>query len=111
MNSLLQTLKVQDEPKKEALVGIVSDKYCRAILEKIMYKPKSVIEICKETSIPISTAYRRVQNLHDLKLVQTSGCISDDGKKFFLYQSKVKNISTLFNGNQLEVEITPNYNS
>jgi predicted transcriptional regulator len=73
-----------------------------------MYKPKSAIEITAETRIPISTVYRRIQMLHDNKLLFTSGTISDDGKKFFLYKSKVKGIQSNFNNGQVEVELILN---
>jgi predicted transcriptional regulator len=87
---------------------VVSDKYCRTILEKTMEKPKSAIEISAETKIPISTVYRRLQTLHDNKLLGISGSISADGKKYFLYKSKIKAISTSFNGNNVEIEVVPN---
>jgi len=37
-----------------------------------------------------------------------SGSISDDGKKYFLYRSKIKAIASSFNGNQVEIEVVPN---
>jgi len=74
-----------------------------------MTKPKSATDIVKETKIPISTVYRRLQDLHDNKLLRVSGQISDDGKKLFLYKSKVKAISSTFDGNLIEIEIVPNF--
>jgi len=73
-----------------------------------MSKPKSAMEISAETKIPISTVYRRLQSLYDNKLLRISGTISDDGKKYFLYKSRVKAIFTSFNGNFVEVEVVPN---
>jgi predicted transcriptional regulator len=108
MQVLQPTFKIQDLEKKESLLEILSDKYCRTILEAIMYKPKSAIEITAETRIPISTVYRRIQMLHDNKLLFTSGSISDEGKKFFLYKSKVKGIKSNFNNGQVEVELILN---
>jgi len=37
-----------------------------------------------------------------------SGSINDDGKKYFLYKSKIKSIVACFNGGSLEIEIIPN---
>ena len=108
MQVLQRAFKIEDPEKKDSLLEIVSDKYCRTILEAIMYKPKSAIEITAETRIPISTVYRRIQMLHDNKLLFTSGTISDDGKKFFLYKSKVKGIQSNFNNGQVEVELILN---
>ncbi|MFB5612421.1 MAG: helix-turn-helix domain-containing protein, partial [Nitrosarchaeum sp.] len=105
---LISGRKVDDDSRKDAILGVISDKYCRAILENSMEKPKSAMEISAETKIPISTVYRRLQTLHDNKLLGISGSISDDGKKYFLYKSKVKAIATSFNGSNIEVEVVPN---
>lgn len=78
------------------ILWILSDSYCRTILQSIKYAPKSCMEISAECRIPISTVYRRTQYLHDQKLVHTSGSISDDGKKYFLYKSRVKSVETQF---------------
>ncbi len=99
--------KVDDE-KKDAILEIMSDKYCRAIIESTMNVPKAAIEISAECGIPISTVYRRLQNLHDSKLLGISGSITSEGKKHFLYKSKVKAMTSVFNGGNVEVEIVPN---
>ena len=108
MQALIAGRKVEDGQKKDAILEVISDKYCRSILEISMEKPKSAMEISAETKIPISTVYRRLQTLHDNKLLGISGSISDDGKKYFLYKSKVKAISTTFNGGIVEIEVVPN---
>ena len=108
MQILKQTLKIEEHEKQDNLLEILSDKYCRAILESIMYSPKSVIEITAETKIPMSTVYRRIQQLHDNKLLQTSGMITAEGKRLFLYKSKVKGIQSSFNAGKIEVELILN---
>ena len=108
MQQLISGKKIDDDSKKDAILGVISDKYCRSIIENTMEKPKSAMEISSETKIPISTVYRRLQTLHDNKLLGISGSISDDGKKYFEHKSKVKAISTSYIGNNIEVEIVPN---
>ena len=73
-----------------------------------MYKPKSVIEITSDTNIPMSTVYRRVQNLHDNKLLHISGTITDEGKRLFMYKSKIKGMKSKFDNGQIEVELILN---
>jgi predicted transcriptional regulator len=91
--------------EKEFLMPkILGDSYCVTILKTIKEMPKSCIEICAETKIPISTVYRRVQTLYDLDLLRVTGSISNDGKKYFLYKSKIKSIEIKFDG-KLEVKI------
>ncbi|MEW6043095.1 MAG: ArsR family transcriptional regulator [Thermoproteota archaeon] len=99
--------KIEDD-RKDTLLEVVSDKYCRAILEATMNGPKAAIEISADTQIPISTVYRRLQLLFDNKLLAISGSITSEGKKHFLYKSKVKAITSQFKGGNLEVEIVPN---
>ncbi|HSF27893.1 MAG TPA: helix-turn-helix domain-containing protein [Nitrosopumilaceae archaeon] len=108
MQVLQQGKQVQEDVTKDVMLRILADKYSRAILDATMDSPKSAIDLSAECKIPISTAYRRVQELHDNKLLGISGSINDDGKKYFLYKSKIKSIMTCFNGGSLEIEIVPN---
>ena len=103
-----QVIKIEETERKDSLLEIVSDKYCRIILESIMNMPKSVIEITAETKIPMSTTYRRIQSLHDNKLVATSGTITDKGKRLFLYKSKIKGIQSIFKNGKTEVKLIIN---
>ncbi len=103
-----QVIKIEEIERKDSILEILSDKYCRAILQSIMNMPKSVIEITTETKIPLSTTYRRIQSLHDNKLVVTSGMITSEGKKLFLYKSKIKGIQSKFNDGKTEVELIIN---
>ncbi len=108
MQVIQKTRKIEDEQRKEAILSIVSDKYCRQILYSTIDRPKSAMEISSESKIPISTVYRRIQTLHDNKLVGVTGLISDEGKKYFLYKSKVKAIMSSCDGNQIEIQVVPN---
>ena len=108
MQVLQSTYKIEEDVKNDALLSILSDKYCRFILEAIMNVPKSVIEISSEKKIPLSTVYRRIQTLHDSKLIQTSGMITDDGKRLFLYKSKIKGIKSKFESGKMDVELILN---
>lgn len=108
MQVLQKGKQVQEEVTKDVMLRILADKYSRAILDATMDSPKSAIDLSAECKIPISTAYRRVQELHENKLLGISGSINDDGKKYFLYKSKIKSIMTCFNGGSLEIEIVPN---
>ncbi len=108
MQILQPAFRIEETEKKDSLLEVISDKYCRTILESTMYKPKSVMEITAETKIPISTVYRRIQTLYDNKLLRTSGTITNDGKRLFLYKSKIKGIQSNFCNGQVEVEIILN---
>ena len=109
MQILLEGKSVQESSTKDVYLEILADKYSRGILEATMEMPKSAIDLSNECGIPISTAYRRVQLLHKHKLLGISGSINQDGKKYFLYKSRIKSIMTCFRNGSLEVEIVPNY--
>jgi predicted transcriptional regulator len=108
MQALQSTYKIKEDVKNEDLLSVVADKYCRSILEAIMDVPKSTIEIASEKKIPLSTVYRRIQTLHDNNLVQTSGMITDEGKRLFLYKSRIKGIKSKFESGKLEIELILN---
>jgi len=108
MQTLIQTRRVEDEERKQVILEILADQYSKQILQTIMDKPKSVMDITAETRIPVSTVYRRIQLLHDNKIVSISGTISDDGKKYFLYRSKIRSVSIICDYNFTKIEIVPN---
>lgn len=90
MQELQQIFNFEESEQKDVILEVLSDKYFRSVLKAITNTPKSAIEITSETEIPMSTVYRRLQTLHDNKLVSISGMITDDGKKTFLYKSKIR---------------------
>ena len=107
MEDLEIDLKTSLDEKKDTIPAVIADPYCRKILQFVKLTPKSAMEINYGTSIPISTVYRRIQTLCDTGLVKTSGSISEDGKKFFLYKSTIKEIYVKFN-DSLEITVIPN---
>jgi predicted transcriptional regulator len=108
MQVLQQGKQIEEQTTKDFLLEIQADKYCRAILESTTESPKSAKQLSQERNIPISTAYRRIQELHDNKFLAITGTINEDGKKLFLYKSKIGGITTSFNKGLLEVQIVPN---
>ena len=102
---LKNTYKIEESTKKDVLLYIIADKYCRAIMNAIKDKPKSATELTYETEIPISTVYRRLQTLHDNNLLHTSGMINEDGKKLFLYKSRVNRIYSTFENGHIDVKL------
>lgn len=109
MQALTQ-LKIEEPERKESFLEILSDRYCRSILEAIMDTPKSAIEVSREKIIPLSTVYRRIQQLHDSKMIRTSGVITEEGKRLFLYKSKIKEVNTSFSNGKIDVEVVFNKN-
>ena len=107
---ILNQLTIEESERKEIFLEILSDKYCRLILESIMNTPKSAIEISRDKEIPLSTVYRRIQQLHDTHMIRTSGIITDEGKRLFLYKSKIKEVNTRFYDGKITVDVVFNKN-
>ncbi len=97
-----------DDERKQIVLEVIADKYCKYILRNTLNKPKSAQEISHDEKIPISTVYRRLQTLFDARLLSISGSINEDGKKYFLYQSRVKSISVKYDLDEAIIEIEPN---
>ena len=76
------------------------------ILEKNAKSP--VQELSEVTGIPASTVYRKLSRMADLKLMKITGIISPEGKKIFLYQSRVKSVYVKFEGGFIDMEIILN---
>jgi len=108
MQELIQSRKILDEDRKQVILEILAHKYCKLILHNTLEKPKSSMEISCEEKIPISTVYRRLQTLYDAKLLAISGSINQDGKKYFLYKSRVKSISLKCNLEETTIELVSN---
>ena len=103
-----QVFKIEEKERKDSILEILSDKYCRTILESTMHMPKSATEITAEANISLSTVYRRIQSLCDNQLVTTSGTITDEGKRLFLYKSKINGIQSIFKNGKTEVKLIIN---
>ena len=99
----------RDSDFGKAILKALSDDYSRAIMNFTIEKPKSVVEIVKECDIPMTTAYRRVKELEESKILKVTGSIiTDDGKKYFLYQNRLKSVYVVFGLESLEVQIVEN---
>ena len=73
---------IVDNEKKKIYLQVLSDHFCLAIISDIITNPKTAVDISKDTKIPISTVYRRLQFLQENKLLKITGGIGKDGKYF-----------------------------
>ena len=100
---------ITNEKQKKAIVNALLDEYSRKILDSTIEEAKSITDIMREQDIPMTSTYRRVKLLMDNKLVKVvRSMVRDDGKRYFLYLSNIKDASIRFNKGELVVEITPN---
>ena len=99
----------RDSEFRKAILKALSDDYSRTIMNYTIEKPKSVVNIVKDCDIPMTTAYRRVNELEENKILKVTGSIvTDDGKKYFLYQNRLKSIYVVFGLESLDVQVVEN---
>tara|TARA_B100000949_G_scaffold223422_1_gene225888 strand:+ start:421 stop:792 length:372 start_codon:yes stop_codon:yes gene_type:complete len=100
---------ITNEKQKEAILNALLDEYSRKIIDSTIDKSKSITEIIREQNIPMTSTYRRVKLLVDSKLIKVErSMVTEDGKRYYLYLSSIKNASITYNEGELIVEITPN---
>ena len=98
-----------DSNLRKSILKALSDKYSRTIMNNTIEKPKSVVDLVRECDIPMTTAYRRIHELEESKILKVTGSIvTDDGKKYFLYQNRIKSVSVNFGLEELNVQIVDN---
>ena len=51
MQELIQSQKIVDDDRKQVILEILADKYCKLILHNTLEKPKSAMEISNEKKI------------------------------------------------------------
>lgn len=61
------------------------DKNLMRIFFSVTNSPKSAKRISEDTGISITTVYRKIRKLREKQLIAISGCITDDGRRNFLY--------------------------
>lgn len=102
-------MQILDEDKARTMIQILSDKYSRSILFSTTLGPKSVEEVSRETKIPISTCYRRIHDMRVLGvLVIDRIVLTNDGRKYEVYKSAIKDARINIEGGKMSVEAEPN---
>jgi len=86
-------LTVNDEISKQRILTALADPYSRRIMIATTRKPLSALELSKKYEIPISTAYRRIEELTQSQLlVAVKPSRTKKGKWFELYRCLVTRI-------------------
>ncbi len=74
-----------------------------------MDKACSAMEIIHQCALPPSSVYRRISEFVDAGLLTIERIvISEDGKKFSLYRSAIRDISAEYKSGELEVNVSLN---
>jgi len=84
----LPQLKKYDVTQK--VIESLADSESRAILFSIIKKAMTASELSDKLKIPLSSVYKKLNDLEDLTLVEVEKwMISDKGRKFKMYRSRI----------------------
>jgi hypothetical protein len=105
------TVTVMRDRFKHAILTALADSEMVKILEYATYRAISVNEVIRDTSIPHSTAYRKIKWMLEEGLLFTEKIsLTDDGKKFSLFRSTLKSIQTEYERGKVTVQVEYNIN-
>lgn len=102
---------ITSEKLKQSILVALGDKEMLSILDASMLHAISVNDIIKETSIPHTTAYRKVKWLLDQGLLSVQKItITQDGKKFSAVRSTLRTFNVKYELGNVIVEGEQNFN-
>ena len=105
----LPQLKKYDVTQK--VIEMLADAESRAILFSIIKKGKTATELSEKHKIPLSSVYKKISDLEELTLIKVdSWRISDKGRKFKIYKSRISNAEISIKKPEATLVLTPNLN-
>ena len=77
------------------------------IILSVMENSKTVYQMHKETSLPLSSIYKRINKLENLGIISIEKItINNKGRKLIYYKSKIKNLTFKLNEKDVRLLIT-----
>ena len=105
----LPQLKKYDVTQK--VIEMLADAESRTILFSIVKKGKTALELSEKHKIPLSSVYKKISDLEELTLIKVdSWRISDKGRKFKIYKSRISNAEISIKKPEATLVLTPNLN-
>lgn len=97
MQVLLLGRDILEKTVRDTILKTMANGQAMDILETTVGLPKSALEISSATNIPLTQVYRWVRKLNKYGFLRVSGATNESGKKYFMYQSKVRSIKITLN--------------
>ena len=77
------------------------------IILSVIENSKTVYQMHKETSLPLSSIYKRINKLENLGIISIEKItINNKGRKLIYYKSKIKNLTFKLNEKDVRLLIT-----
>lgn len=88
------------------VLGLLDDRYARAILLATSRSPMSASELTDEIDASPPTVYRRVDDLQRCGLLAERTEFVDGGRNYSVYAARVERVSVEFTDGELTVTLT-----
>lgn len=99
-----RTVEEYCDASAEAVLDALGDEYTRAVLEAVLERPRSGREVAEAASVSKATAFRRLNDLVELGLVQVSQQVDPArGHHHKQYEAVVESLSVAIDGGELRV--------
>lgn len=109
MYSLTEIKNSYDIDKNETITFLnnILENDTYKIILSVIENSKTVYQMHKETSLPLSSIYKRIKKLEDLGIISIEKIsINNKGRKSIFYKSKIKNITFKLNEKDVSLLIT-----
>jgi len=102
-------MRIISQSVRDAIIRALADDYSRKIILGTLNRARSVEELSQAENIPISTAYRRVNELRDIGLLTVEKTIlTDEGKKFELFRSSFRGMHMEMSEGEIVLDVDLN---
>jgi DNA-binding transcriptional ArsR family regulator len=85
---LISTNQDSEKAIPRPLAKILSEDTATRILQSAAQSHKSAYDLKMDCEVSLTTIYRQIKRLNDMKLLAVAGSIDETGKKHFTYKSK-----------------------
>ncbi len=100
---------IKDPRLQQALLKALADEQSARILAATADRPRAVPDLIRDEGIPGSSAYRRVHDLEeDRLLVVARTVLNPDGKSYKMYKATFREVSVTFRMGEVMITATPN---
>jgi response regulator of citrate/malate metabolism len=97
-----------DESNNQSLLSVFDDTDSRAIMEATSEESRSASELAEICNLPLSTAYRKVDQLTDVGMLQEQTRIRQTGKHTSEYRRALEGLSVeIHSDGSIDVIVSP----
>ncbi|HEU5461215.1 MAG TPA: hypothetical protein VFU79_02970 [Nitrososphaeraceae archaeon] len=109
MYSLTEIKNSSDIDKNETICFLnnILENDTYKIILSVIENSKTVYQIHKETSLPLSSIYKRIKKLEDLGILSIDKItLNNKGRKLIFYKSRIKNLTFKLNEKDVSLLIS-----